>query len=105
VKEGDKLRLRVIKVEAERRRIGLSLKRVDSPEYADRDWQAAMGEMAEAGSGAPEAVAPEAVEDFDAALEEESTEEELGEPEEAGQPEVREAPDAEGGGESQVMVE
>jgi small subunit ribosomal protein S1 len=105
VKEGDKLRLRVIKVEPERRRIGLSLKRVDSPEYADRDWQAAMGEMAEAGSGAPEAVVPEAVEDFDAALEEESNGEELGEPEEAGQPEAREAPDDEGGGESEVMVE
>ena len=50
VNEGDKLRLRVIKVEPERRRIGLSLKRVDSPEYADSDWQAAMGEMAEVGS-------------------------------------------------------
>lgn len=62
VNEGDKLRLRVIKVEPERRRIGLSLKRVDSHEYADSDWQSATGEMTEVG---------EPVEDFDAELEDE----------------------------------
>jgi small subunit ribosomal protein S1 len=68
VKEGDRVRLRVIKVEPERRRIGLSLKRVDSSEFADLDWKAAMGERSEA----PAAEAsPEAFEDFDAALEEE----------------------------------
>lgn len=62
VKEGDRLRMRVIKVEPERRRIGLSLKRVASAEYADLDWRMAMGEM--------EGAEAEAVEDFDAALEE-----------------------------------
>lgn len=61
VREGDRLRMRVIKVEPERRRIGLSLKRVASAEYADLDWQMAMGEMAQV---------TEAVEDFDAALDE-----------------------------------
>jgi len=65
VKEGDRLRMRVIKVEPERRRIGLSLKRVASAEYAEVDWRAAMGELAEAAEGA-------AVEDFDAVLEEEA---------------------------------
>jgi len=68
VNEGDKLRLRVIKVEPERRRIGLSLKRVDSHEYADSDWQAAMGEMTEVGEASP---VGEPVEDFDAELEDE----------------------------------
>jgi small subunit ribosomal protein S1 len=68
VNEGDKLRLRVIKVEPERRRIGLSLKRVDSHEYADSDWQAAMGEMTEVGEASP---VGEPVEDFDADLEDE----------------------------------
>jgi small subunit ribosomal protein S1 len=69
VKEGDVLRLRVIKVEPERRRIGLSLKRVDSPEYSDLDWKTAMSEMSEAASDVAET---DTVEDFDAALEEES---------------------------------
>lgn len=61
VKEGDTLRLRVIKLEPERRRIGLSLKRVDSSEFADLDWQSAVAEIGEP------------VEDFDAALEEEAS--------------------------------
>jgi small subunit ribosomal protein S1 len=88
VKEGDVLRLRVIKVEPERRRIGLSLKRVDSPEYADLDWKSAMTEMAGAES---EAEPAEVVEDFDAALEEEIAP--SGPSEEA-----EEFPDAEGAG-------
>lgn len=44
VKEGDRLTLRVIKIDAERRRIGLSLKKVDSPAYADLDWKMALAE-------------------------------------------------------------
>ena len=39
VREGDKVTLRIIRVEPERRRIGLSLKRVTDPDYADVDWQ------------------------------------------------------------------
>ncbi|MCK5646129.1 MAG: S1 RNA-binding domain-containing protein, partial [Anaerolineales bacterium] len=42
VSESETLTLRIIRVDKERRRIGLSLKRVDSPEYAESDWQAAM---------------------------------------------------------------
>jgi small subunit ribosomal protein S1 len=46
VEEGQVLTLRIIKLDKERRRIGLSLKRVDSPEYAEADWQAAMQDIA-----------------------------------------------------------
>ena len=42
VKEGDVVTLRVIKIDAERRRIGLSLRKVDSPAYADLDWKIAL---------------------------------------------------------------
>jgi len=42
VKEGDALTLRVIKIDGERRRIGLSLRKVDSPAYADLDWKMAL---------------------------------------------------------------
>jgi small subunit ribosomal protein S1 len=39
VQEGDKLTLRVVKIDVKDRRLGLSLKKVNSPEYLDRDWQ------------------------------------------------------------------
>lgn len=42
VKEGDVLTLRVVKIEAEQRRLGLSLKKVTSPDYADADYRRAM---------------------------------------------------------------
>ena len=45
VGENETLTLRVIKVDRKRRRIGLSLKKVDSPEYAELDWQVAMEEL------------------------------------------------------------
>ncbi|RIK22956.1 MAG: hypothetical protein DCC53_01075 [Chloroflexi bacterium] len=42
VNEGDEITLRVIKVDVRNRRLGLSLKRVNSAEYLDldlgRDW-------------------------------------------------------------------
>jgi small subunit ribosomal protein S1 len=38
VNEGDVLTLRVVKIEGDRRRIGLSLKRVNSAAYVDRDY-------------------------------------------------------------------
>lgn len=44
VKEGDRLTLRIIKVETDRRRIGLSLRKVDSAAYADLDWKMALAE-------------------------------------------------------------
>ena len=60
VKEGDVVTLRVIKIDPERRRIGLSLRKVDSPAYADLDWKMALsGEVGEAPS-APETSTEEA---------------------------------------------
>ena len=42
VKEGDVVTLRIIKIDPERRRIALSLRKVDSPAYADLDWKMAL---------------------------------------------------------------
>jgi len=39
VSEGQPVTLRVIKIDPEKRRLGLSLKRVNSSEYADTDWE------------------------------------------------------------------
>lgn len=39
VQEGDKLTLRVVKMDVKNRRLGLSLKKVNSAEYLDLDWQ------------------------------------------------------------------
>ncbi|HSQ27470.1 MAG TPA: S1 RNA-binding domain-containing protein [Anaerolineales bacterium] len=44
VHEGDVVTLRVIKIDAERRRIGLSLRKVDSPAYTDLDWKMALAD-------------------------------------------------------------
>ena len=44
VHEGDEVTLRVIKIDAERRRIGLSLRKVDSPAYTDLDWKMALAD-------------------------------------------------------------
>lgn len=93
VKEGDRLRMRVIKVEPERRRIGLSLKRVASAEYAEVDWQTAMAELTEA-------LEAEGVEDFDAALEEEEGNEGVPQAEMGEAPAVPAAEDKSGGGSS-----
>jgi small subunit ribosomal protein S1 len=74
VEEGQTLALRIIKVDLKQRRIGLSLKRVDSAEYADQDWQTAIQDietLEEEGIGI---VAALDVEDFDAALEAEASE-------------------------------
>jgi len=40
VQEGQVVALRIIRIDPDRRRIGLSMKRVDSAEYLDVDWQA-----------------------------------------------------------------
>lgn len=40
VNEGDILTLRVVKMDVKNRRLGLSLKKVNSPEYLDTDWGA-----------------------------------------------------------------
>jgi small subunit ribosomal protein S1 len=45
VKEGDMLTLRVIRIDADQRRIGLSLRKVDSGAYADMDMKALAAEL------------------------------------------------------------
>jgi small subunit ribosomal protein S1 len=47
VQEGEKLTLRIIKIEPDKRRIGLSLRKVDSAQYSDLDYEAAMAEVGE----------------------------------------------------------
>jgi small subunit ribosomal protein S1 len=65
VHEGDVVTLRIIKIDPERHRIGLSLRKVDSPAYADLDWKMALAEevgkaQAEEAPEIPEApLAPE----------------------------------------------
>jgi small subunit ribosomal protein S1 len=56
VSEGDKVALRVIRIEPDKRRIGLSLRKVDSAKYSDQDYEAAMAEVGQ--EEAPEAAAP-----------------------------------------------
>lgn len=44
VHEGDVVTLRIIKIDPERHRIGLSLRKVDSAAYADLDWKMALAQ-------------------------------------------------------------
>jgi small subunit ribosomal protein S1 len=44
---GDVLTLRIVKIDREQRRLGLSLRQVDSQKFMDQDWQAIDGEEAE----------------------------------------------------------
>ncbi len=53
LQEGQTLTLRVVKLDPQARRIGLSLKRVQSADYADMDWEAAMRDMSTEESEAP----------------------------------------------------
>ncbi len=52
--EGDVVTLRVIKIEPERHRIGLSLRKVDSPAYTDFDWKMTLAEVVEETHGEEE---------------------------------------------------
>lgn len=45
VNVGDVMTLRIVKIDHKQRRLGLSLKRVDSPEYLDVDWQIAESDL------------------------------------------------------------
>ena len=59
VKRGDELVLRIVKIDIRERRLGLSLKSVNSTEYLDLDWEMALQDSA---STAPESPAPETAE-------------------------------------------
>jgi len=79
VKEGQRVRLRIIKIEPEKRRMGLSLKRVAEEQYAVVDWAPAEDEEAEASiadamAEKAEAAAAEAEEVVDEVVEEVSEE-------------------------------
>jgi small subunit ribosomal protein S1 len=82
--EGDVVTLRVIKIEPERHRIGLSLRKVDSPAYSDFDWKMTLAEVVEEsqdeeseGAIEAEGVVEEEVETAEAAVEEAVVEEEV----------------------------
>jgi small subunit ribosomal protein S1 len=60
--EGDSVTLRIIKIDPENHRIGLSLRRVDSQAYADLDWQSLEGVMDDLIGDVVEAEAVEEVE-------------------------------------------
>ena len=83
VHEGDVVTLRVIRIDTERRRIGLSLRKVDSPAYADLDWKMALADEVDRAQDDEEEIEPEAelegvVEDADReAAEEEEQRSEL----------------------------
>ena len=46
--EGEKITLRVIKIDPANHRIGLSVRRVDSMAYADMDWESLLDSDLEA---------------------------------------------------------
>ncbi len=50
LQEGEDVTLRVINIDTKRHRIGLSLRKVDSPQYADLDWKLAMEEAERSGA-------------------------------------------------------
>jgi small subunit ribosomal protein S1 len=80
VKEGDVVTLRVIKIDPERRRIGLSLRKVDSMAYANMDYEMML-------SGQPDAtLVEEETEDVTEGVAAELPVEEPSPPEVAGEP-------------------
>ena len=52
---GDVLTLRIVKIDPEQRRLGLSLRQVDSAKFMDQDWEALVEEFDQGASGAPQA--------------------------------------------------
>lgn len=45
LKEGDKVTLRIIKIDPANHRIGLSVRRVDSMAYSEMDWDTLMADL------------------------------------------------------------
>jgi small subunit ribosomal protein S1 len=63
VKEGDVVTLRIIKIDTERRRIGLSLRKVDSMAYANLDYEMMLAGQAKTSATSPaEPIQPTAAE-------------------------------------------
>jgi small subunit ribosomal protein S1 len=61
VKEGDVVTLRIIKIDPERRRIGLSLRKVESMAYANMDYEMMLSQQAKEEKPSEEATAPSEV--------------------------------------------
>ena len=91
--EGDVVTLRIIKIEEDTHRIGLSMRRVDSPAYTDLDWKTLTDEfdVEELAEELPEKLEEEQVE---ASVEQEEDATEQDEPE-AAEADVEEAEDVE----------
>ena len=58
VSRGDELVLRIVKIDIKERRLGLSLKSVNSTEFLDMDWEMALQESASLSAQATEAASP-----------------------------------------------
>lgn len=58
VKRGDTMALRIVKIDVKNRRLGLSLKSVNSTEYLDLDWEMAILDSANLPESEPEPEAP-----------------------------------------------
>ncbi len=58
VHEGQVVTLRIIRIDADKRRLGLSLKGVASAKYADSDWQPSSAAPGEAAAPEPEIIDP-----------------------------------------------
>ena len=86
--EGDVVTLRVIKIEPDRHRIGLSLRKVDSPAYTDFDWKMTLAEVVEETHGEEEDGAAAELPADEVAVEESTLEAEQEEGEEAEKPEA-----------------
>lgn len=56
LKVGDRVALRILRIEEENRRIGLSMRRVDSPQYADQDWKSLAQDLDVVSSSSGEAL-------------------------------------------------
>ncbi len=101
VSEGEVLSLRVINVDTKRRRIGLSLRKVDSPAYADLDWEMALAaEEAQPDEEAESTAMAAALEASDLVVEELAEEAEAG-----AEVEAEEAPTAEAAAETEAEAE
>lgn len=60
LKEGDVVTLRIIRIDPQQRRIGLSLRKVDSPAYADKDLKSLTAELHAEAEDQPQNPEPEA---------------------------------------------
>jgi small subunit ribosomal protein S1 len=100
--EGDTVTLRIIKIDKSRRRIGLSLREVDSGKYSDVDWEMTLAEIDELADPEEEA---EPVEESPIAEEEQHLPAEAAVDEAAEEPALEEdQPDGEDEGAEPVMA-